>query len=168
MLQSYGYADRGLRRLGIRLVRAPDDFWRRNDHRDRPQRRLLQNDGNVRHLHFARDVQIVNGVRLRQIPTILCQRRESGHCKQEQRKQCALHKRREALAQVQGRVNSLLLPLGVVLRLQSHYRNSTVTSDVKASSSPLCQPNAATPSPARNQNLTFEAAANKSRIILRR
>ncbi len=62
MLQSYGYADRRLRRLQIRLVRAPDDFRCRNQYRDWLQRRLIQNDDNLRHPHLARDVQIMNRV----------------------------------------------------------------------------------------------------------
>ena len=62
MLQSYRYANRGPRRLQIRLARAPDDFWRRNQHRDRLQWGLVQNDGNLGHPHFAGDVQIMNRV----------------------------------------------------------------------------------------------------------
>jgi len=62
MLQSYGYADRRLRRLRIRFVRAQDDFRRRNQLRNRPQRGLIQNYGNVGHLHFAGDIQIMNRI----------------------------------------------------------------------------------------------------------
>jgi len=121
MLQRDDYTEGRLRRLRIGLPGAPG--YRRHGEQihNRVQGRSFKKYRAMWHLHLASDVQIMNRVRLRQIPTIFRQRRERGYCKQEQRKQCALHKRREALAQVEGIVNCLLLTLGAVPRLLSHY-----------------------------------------------
>src|SRR4029077_8040092 len=85
VLRRDGKANRGFWRFRITLARAPDHFWRRNQLGHRLQGRLFKNDRAVTYLHLARDVQIVAGIGLWQIPAILGQSRQRGHRKEQER-----------------------------------------------------------------------------------
>jgi hypothetical protein len=98
MLQRDGHGDRGYAGLRITLARAPGHCRRRNQLHDCSQGRPFQNGGAVRHLHLAGDVQIMTGIRLRQIPTVFGQGREHGYCKEKQREQRASHNRHKTVS----------------------------------------------------------------------
>ena len=81
MTQRDGHSDGRFRRFRIKLPRDPGHFRRRNDLHDHSHGLSFQNYGAIRHLHLARDVQIVAGIGLRQVPTSLGQGCERRHCK---------------------------------------------------------------------------------------
>lgn len=62
MLQRDSQADRRFGRFRITLPRPPYRLRRREKLRDRSQGRLFQENGTMRHPHFARDVQVVAGI----------------------------------------------------------------------------------------------------------
>src|SRR5438309_818644 len=68
--------------------------------RSRLQRSLFESDRAMTHLHLARDVQVMAGIRLRQVPAIFRQSCERRDRKQEQCQQSALYKGREPISQM--------------------------------------------------------------------
>jgi hypothetical protein len=92
------------------------------------------------HLHLARDVQVVAGIRLRQVPAIFRQRCERRNCKQKQCQQSAFYKRREPFSQMEARFDPHLLIPGHaapkrVIRFYGCYRlKSSKRDDEEAGS----------------------------------
>ena len=100
MLNGDGHTDRRLGNRRTGLAAGLDHWLRERQSRERLQGLLFKDHSAMAHLHFAGDVQIMPGIRLRQIPTIFGERCECGNCKQQQRKECAPHKWRQRVSQL--------------------------------------------------------------------
>ena len=115
MLQRDGHSDGTYRRLrlGFSLC-EPTAVMEQTSNRFRAD--FAKNRRAVRDLHLASDVQIMTGIRLRKIPTTLCQSGQCRHCDDEQREQHDPNKGPQIISRWGRRVDSALLLMTDVLR----------------------------------------------------
>ena len=109
MLQREGYSDGTYRgfRLGFSRPASQRPQW--NKPRNRFRDDFAQDRRAVRDLHLASDIQIMTGIRLRKIPTTLCQSGQCRHCDDEQREQHDPNKGPQIISRWCRRVDSALL-----------------------------------------------------------